>query len=128
MLANVKVGSFPQEVVVSQKYNMAYVTCPEDTVTNPNLRGSVAIIDLNTKSLVKKIYTGHQPHGIAVDEANNKIIVANRNQSDDGPAPHHTSECGGRNGNLVSIDANTLLLNKKKIELSVDPYFVSIKF
>jgi DNA-binding beta-propeller fold protein YncE len=70
---------------------------------------------------------GHQPHGIAVDDANKLVVVANRNQSDDGPAPHHTTECAGRNGNIAFINLNTFEVLPKKIEVTVDPYYVSIK-
>jgi DNA-binding beta-propeller fold protein YncE len=124
----IPVGSFPQEIAISENKNYLFAACMEDTVNFPGLRGSVAVIDLNNLSLIKHVYTGHQPHGIAVDEAKNEVIVTNRNARNGGPAPHHTSDCGGRNGYVTFIDLNTLsLIPDKKIEVSVDPYFVSVK-
>lgn len=126
-LAIINVGSYPQEVVFSNTTNYAFVTCTEDTVTNIGKRGSVAVIDYKTNSLINKLYVGHQPHGIAVDDANKLVVIANRNQSNDGPAPHHTTECAGRNGYITFFNLTTLQLLQKRIEVTVDPYYVSIK-
>lgn len=124
----IPVGSFPQEIAISENKNYLFAACMEDTVNFPGQRGSVAVIDLNSLSLIKHVYTGHQPHGIAVDEAKNELIVANRNARNGGPAPHHSSDCGGRNGYITFLNLNTLeLIPKKKIEVSVDPYFVSVR-
>ena len=99
----------------------------EDEITFPGKVGSVSVINYKTNTLVKSIYTGTQPHGIAVDDAKKLVYVANRNATTKGPAPHHTSLCGGRNGSVSVIDLNTLTLTNKKIEVSVDPYFVDIR-
>lgn len=124
----IAVGTFPQEIAISADNKYMFVACMEDTSHFPGLRGSVAVIDLNNLSLIKHIYTGHQPHGIAIDDARKEVVVTNRNTSNGGPAPHHSSECGGRNGYISFIDLNTLeLIERKKIEVSVDPYFVSIR-
>jgi len=124
----IPVGSFPQELAISENKNYLFAACMEDTINFPGKKGSIAIIDINSLTLIKHVYSGHQPHGLAVDEIKNEVIVANRNTSSDGPAPHHTSDCGGRNGYVSFIDLNTLeLVPKKKIEVSVDPYFVSIR-
>lgn len=128
LLKTIPVGSFPQEIAISESKNYLFAACMEDTLNFPGQRGSIAVIDLNTLSLIKHVYTGHQPHGVAVDDVKKEVIVANRNRSNGGPAPHHTSECGGRNGYITFIDLNTLeLIPKKKIEVSVDPYFVSVR-
>ena len=128
LIKTISVGSFPQEIVISESKNYLFAACMEDTINFPGLRGSVAVIDLNNLSLIKHVYSGHQPHGLAVDEVKQEVIVTNRNTSSGGPAPHHTSACGGRNGYISFIDLNNLeLIPKKKIEVSVDPYFVSIK-
>ena len=37
------------------------------------------------------------------------------NYDTNGPAPHHVSECGGRNGYLTVIDMSTLELYQKKL-------------
>lgn len=128
LLKVIPVGSFPQELAISTNKNYLFAACMEDTVNFPGQRGSVAVIDLNSLSLIKHVYAGYQPHGIAVDDVKNEVIVVNRNTNSRGPAPHHTSECGGRNGYITFIDLTTLeLIPKKKIEVSVDPYFVSIR-
>lgn len=134
LLATIPVGGLPSEMVVSSAYNYLFVTCPEDTVNFPGKRGSVAVIDYNTNSFVKNIYTGHQPHGIGIDDDKGLVYVANRNASSDGPAPHHLGECGGRNGNISFIKLNTLdmLSNEngtiKKVEVSVDPYAIGVRY
>ncbi|MBK8415707.1 MAG: hypothetical protein IPL22_15130 [Bacteroidetes bacterium] len=77
----------------------------------------------------KTINAGYQPHGLAVDEVEGVVFVANRNTpTSGGPAPHHTSSCGGRNGYMTLINLNTLELDDDfKMELSVDPYSVMVK-
>jgi DNA-binding beta-propeller fold protein YncE len=132
LLAIIPVGEKPSELSFSKTTNHLFVTCTEDLKTFPGKRGSVAVINYETNTLEKFIYTGHQPHGIEVDDERKLVYVANRNATSDGPAPHHTNECGGRNGNVSFIDLNTLNMLKsgssiKKVEVSVDPYFVAIR-
>jgi DNA-binding beta-propeller fold protein YncE len=131
LLQVILVGDDPVEFALSPTTGHLYVTCMEDVTTfpaNPNQHGSVAIIDYNTNALVKSIYTGYQPHGIALDEVSGLMVVTNRNVNVNGPAPHHTSSCGGRNGYLTAIDIQTLqLLPGFKPELSSDPYSVAVK-
>lgn len=128
LIKTIAVGTFPQEIAISESKNYLFAACMEDTVNFPGLRGSVAVIDLNNLTLIKHVYTGYQPHGLAVDDVKQEVIVVNRNTNSKGPAPHHTSECGGRNGYVSFIDLTTLeLIPRKKIEVSVDPYFVSIR-
>jgi hypothetical protein len=60
------------------------------------------------------------------------VFVANRNQTTGGPAPHHSSNCGGKNGYITFIDMNTLELvpygtSFKKVEVSVDPYSIAVR-
>lgn len=127
LLAIIPTGSFPQEVVLS-KNGYGFVTCPEDTSSFAGKRGSVTVFNHNNNSFVKNIFVGFQPHGIAVDEEKGLVYIANRNISESGPAPHHTTECGGRNGYLTHIDLYKLeLIEGSQTELSVDPYFISIK-
>ena len=132
LLAAIPVGILPSEMAISSAHNYLFVTCEEDTLTFPGKRGYVAVIDLANNTLKSKIYTGHQPHGIAVDDANNLVYVANRNATTGGPAPHHTGDCGGRDGYITFIDMNTLTLvktgvNDKQVEVSVDPYSIAIR-
>lgn len=133
LLAIIPVGDMPSELSFSKSTNHLFVTCMEDLTTFPGKRGSVAIINYETNTLEKLIYTGHQPHGIEVDDERQLVYVINRNATSDGPAPHHLGECGGRNGNVSFIDLNTLNMlssgssSFKKVEIAVDPYSVSIR-
>lgn len=132
LLATIPVGTLPSEMTFSTSTNYMFVTCTEDTLNFPGKRGSIAVIDYTTNQFVKNVYSGHQPHGIAVDENKKIVVVANRNATSGGPAPHHSSNCGGRNGYVTFIDLNTLDLvtsgsSTKRIEISVDPYSVSIR-
>lgn len=127
-----KQGALPSEMAISTSTHHLFVTCINDTISFPGKRGSVAVIDYNSNSLVQYVYTGWQPHGIAVDDENHVAVVANENITSDGPAPHHVNICGGRNGYITFIDLNTLQTVKnttgtadKKIEVSVDPYSVA---
>lgn len=127
LIARISTGYFPQEMSFSLTSPYLFVTCPDDSVSFPGKRGSVAIINYQTNSLVKKVYTSWQPHGIAVDDDHGLVYVANRNANLQGPAPHHSSDCGGRNGSVSTIDLNTLQVQTKKTEVSVDPYSVAYK-
>ena len=123
LIATIPVGVYPQEMAIATNSPYLYITCMEDTTTFPGKRGSVYVINWETNSVVESIYTGHQPHGIALDEDKQIVFVANRNVVSGGPAPHHASVCGGRNGYVSFIDMTmqTLLVGRN-IELSVDPY------
>jgi YVTN family beta-propeller protein len=133
LLATIPVGAMPSEMAVSASHNLLFVTCEEDTSV-VGKRGSIAVIDITTNSLASTpyIYSGHQPHGISLDDSRNLVFVANRNVTTGGPAPHHSGACGGKNGYVTFIDMNTLTLlqegNKdKKVEVSVDPYSVAVR-
>ncbi len=133
LLATIPVGALPSELSFSTTTPFVYVTCTEDLTSFPGKRGSVAIINYFTNTLVGMIYTGHQPHGIEVDDANKMVYVVNRNYSSDAPAPHHSTECGGQNGNVsfINLSTNTMILTPsggiKKVEVSADPYSVAIR-
>jgi DNA-binding beta-propeller fold protein YncE len=99
----------------------------DDQITFPGKTGSVYVINYNTLQVVCRLYTGHQPHGIAVDDENGRVYISNRNVTLGGPAPHHSSVCNGRNGYMTAIDLNSLLLIPNfQAEVSVDPYGVGI--
>lgn len=123
LLATIPVGVYPQEIVLSTSTPYGYVTCSEDTATYPGKRGSVYQFNWQTNTLVGSVYSGHQPHGITLDEDKQLLIIANRNATVGGPAPHHGSVCAGKNGSLAFIDMTSLtLLDDLELELSVDPY------
>lgn len=131
LLGTVEVGSFPSEMAVDESRNLLFVTCMEDSLLNQGnklKRGSVAVIDYNSMTLEKEIYTGYQPHAIYVDHTMDLVYVGNRNANSEGPAPHHVTECGGRNGTVTAIDLKTLdLLPDFQHEMSVDPYALVVK-
>jgi DNA-binding beta-propeller fold protein YncE len=116
-------GVFPQEIVYSKSANQYFVTCTEDNVTFPNTDGVLTRINAGDYSTTN-IPCGYQPHGIAVDETKKLIYVLSRNISSNGPLPHHTSECKGRNGFVNFVDLNTFTVLPKRYELSSDPYFI----
>jgi YVTN family beta-propeller protein len=123
LIATIPVGVYPQELSISQNSPYGYVTCMEDTATYPGKRGSVYCFNWQTNSAVGSVYTGHQPHGIAVDDVRQLVIVANRNVAPGGPAPHHSSACAGRNGSVAFIDMQTFSIRGDlKLEVGVDPY------
>jgi DNA-binding beta-propeller fold protein YncE len=133
LLASIPVGAMPSEMSFSTSTPYVFVTCTEDFTSFPGKRGSVAVLDYENNVWVTTLYTGHQPHGIEVDDVQKTVLVINRNFTNDGPAPHHSSECGGRNGNIsfINLQSLTMMQNQfggiKKIEIASDPYSVSIK-
>lgn len=127
LLSIIPVGVAPSKMAYSFDKDYLFVSSPEDSLSFPGLRGSITVIDCQSQTIVKKIYAGSQPNGMVVDETTQCLIVANRNFTNDGPKPHHVTECEGRNGYVTYIDLNTLaLIPDKKFEVSVDPYAVAI--
>ncbi len=127
VVASISVPEFPQEMAFTENFPYLFVSCMEASHPDPQKRSYIAVINYQTNSFVKNIYAGFQSHGIAVDDTNNLVYITNRNVSTNGPAPHHSSVCGGRNGNVTAIDLNTLeLVPGFKTEVSVDPYGIGI--
>lgn len=126
LLAVIPTAQFPVEMSMSSSMPYLFVSCMEDTSINPKQHGQIAVINTNTNTVIKYIYSGHQPHDISVDDVHKRVYVGNRNATGGGPAPHHSSVCNGRNGYVTIIDMNTLeLLPGFKTEVSVDPYSFS---
>ncbi len=125
----IPVGTYPVEFARSSNYPYLFVTCMEDPCGDPVCKGSVYVINYETDQIVTKIQTKfYQPHGIAVDDVNDLVYVANRNWDGDGPTPHHTGACAGNNGFVQFIDMNTLeVLTDLKSEVSIDPYQVAVR-
>ena len=120
MLAAIPTAGMPLEMAFSSGY--LFVTCETGN--------AVTVIDYTNLTAAKTIAVGIQPHGIAVDTDENVVYVGNRNTptAPGNIPPHHTSTCGGQNGYMTIIDLNTLeLLPGFKMELSVDPYSVTVK-
>jgi YVTN family beta-propeller protein len=127
LIGTIPVGVYPQEMSISNDPSTPYiyVTCMEDTATYPGNRGSVYIFNWQTNTVVGHVNTGWQPHGLAVNDDKKEVFIANRNVMTGGPAPHHSTSCGGRNGYFTLIDMNTnLLIPGSKTEIIVDPYSV----
>jgi YVTN family beta-propeller protein len=120
----IPVGYYPQEIVYSKGTGEYFVSCPEDITTFPGKRGVISRISGISKTLSGNVACGYQPHGICVDEKTKLLYVASRNYVSAGPAPHHTSQCAGRNGFVNFIDLKTFTVLPKKYEMSVDPYFI----
>jgi YVTN family beta-propeller protein len=114
----ISVGKYPLEMAVAKNKNLLFVTCQEDPdPINSVYKGSVYAINMNTFLVEHVIYQNfYQPHGITVDDTRNLLYVASRNADPNGPAPHHISTCGGRNGYYTIIDLNTYEVIKSGIE------------
>lgn len=126
----IPVGIKPQEFAISSTMPYLFVTCMEDNSTLAGFKGSVYIINYNTLEVVESIYgTFFQPHGIIVDDKEGVFYIASRNSNPNGPAPHHVSDCGGRNGYYQVYDLSTLKpLNGRRYEVTPDPYSFDIRF
>lgn len=129
LITIIPVGHYPVEMAMSNSKPYLFVTCMEDPCDEPVCKGSIYVIDYNTLTVVKSLQSGlFEPHGIAVDDDEGLVFVANRNVNPSGPAPHHVSDCGGRNGYMKFIDLNTLeFITPYRPEVSVDPYSVLAK-
>lgn len=128
LVDQILVSKFPQELAISKKHNLLIVSCTQDDVTFFNHIGSVDIIDIGNLSRIKTLKAGFQPHGLAVDDSRDMAWVANRNIAGSGPAPHHTTECEGRNGYLTAINLQTMEMTTGfRPEVSVDPYSMDIR-
>lgn len=129
LLKVIPMGVYPLEFSFSIKRNRLYVVNQEDPNPKyPGFKGSVYVVDMSTLQVVDKIYERfYQPHGIAVDAVNGLLYVSSRNADPNGPAPHHISECNGRNGFYHIIDIYSGKLKRTSAELSVDPYSLDVR-
>lgn len=129
LLKVIPVGGNPQEMVLSTKEPYLFVSCMNDTVSALEV-GSVYVINYNTGDVVKKV-TGKffQPYALAVDNRSDVLYVFSRNEDRNGPPPHHSGPCFGRNGFYHVYDVHTLEpVNGKRYEISVDPYGAVARF
>lgn len=116
-------GDYPQTLSWSVLTGKCYVSSPYDTQTFPGSTGCLTIVDGLTKQF-QKIPFVPQGHGIFVSDASGKIFAASRNIGGTSYPPHHTTNCAGKNGYLTWLDLFTLQASGKRVELSVDPYFI----
>lgn len=129
VIKHIPVGIFPQEISFSTNpaTPYAFVTCMDDTVTFPGYEGSVAIINYNNYNVVKYVYPGCQPHGVAVDDNGKVVYIACRDLQGRVP-PHHTTACQGNDGYVSFLNIATLTDDiNKRIESSVDPYYIVVR-
>jgi DNA-binding beta-propeller fold protein YncE len=127
LIATIPLDYYPQQMSFSNSTNYLFVACPEDTLSFVGKRGSVTVIDYQSNTIVKKIYAGWESYGVGVDDSKKVVCVSNMNINTGGPGPHHTSNCGGRNGYATFIDLNTLTMLPQKIELGNVPYAISVR-
>lgn len=126
VMGKISLGSSPMGMATFA--SKLFVACPDDFSSFPGKRGSVVVVDKRTNNVIKRLYTGYQPYGIAIDTVNQMAAVVNANISSSGPASHHTSVCGSKNGNVTFIDINTLeLISNKRLEVAVFPCSISAK-
>jgi YVTN family beta-propeller protein len=131
VIAAIPVGTFPQEMDLSPTKGYLFVACMEDAANpQPGRHGSVYVIDYNTYAVVKILYGDfYQPHDVTVDEQDGLVFIPSRNANPNGPAPHHTSACGGRDGWYSVYDLNTLApADNNRYEVTVDPYSSAVRF
>ncbi len=129
LIKTITVGNNPQEMAVSKSEPYLFVSCMNDTISTLEV-GSVYVINYHTGDVVKKI-TGKffQPYALAVDDRNGTLYVFSRNEDRNGPPPHHSGPCSGRNGFYQVYNLHTLEpYNGKRYEISVDPYGAAVRF
>lgn len=129
LLKVIPVDNNPQEMAVSTSEPCLFVTCMNDTISALEV-GSVYIINYHTGDVVEKI-TGKffQPYALAVDDKNGILYIFSRNEDRNGPPPHHSGPCSGRNGFYQVYNIHTLApFNGKRYEISVDPYGAAVRF
>ncbi len=129
LITVISTGKYPVEFSFSKKHHYLFVSCMEDiTFLNEGIKGSITVIDYTNNSAISTIKSGFQPHGLWANDEQELLYVINRNISPDGPAPHHTSYCSGKNGYYNLIDMKTLqIVPKSNRELSTDPYSIAIR-
>lgn len=125
-ITNIATGVYPQEMVISKAKNKMYISCPYDSVTFLGNYGCVYEMNLLNNTMTP-IRVGSMPHGIGVDETKNTLYVASRNILSNGPAPHHTGVCAGRNGFVQTVNMSTHQVSTKRTEISIDPYSVNVR-
>jgi YVTN family beta-propeller protein len=128
VIAKIPLGSVPAFMGFSAATQKLFVSCPDDVNSFAGNRGAVAVIDAGNNTVIKRINTGYQPYGIAVDDVRGVVTVVNANISSGGPASHHVSGCGKKNGNVTFIDLHTMeLVPHKQLEVTVFPFGAAVR-
>ncbi len=128
LVGTVSLGSSPAFMALSPRTQKLFVSCPDDQVTFQGNRGAVVVIDVQTNSIARKIKSGYQPYGVAIDDEHGIAAIVNANISSGGPASHHETGCGKKNGNVTLVDLATLnLVPGKSLEVAVFPFSISAR-
>jgi DNA-binding beta-propeller fold protein YncE len=127
----ISVGAYPQEMAISKKYHYLFVSCMYDDIHtggDAQFRGTIYVLNYDTYEQVGIIRGNFSnPHGLAVDEGRNLLFFASQNV--DGPAPHHPSYSGGRNGYYNVYNIATLQpVTNRRYEVLPDPYSMDSRF
>ncbi len=128
LIRAIPVGAKPQEMAISIKRHIIFVTCMEDEMAAFGYKGAVYAINYDSYETTRIDGPFYQPHGVAVDDAHDQFFVASRNANLDGPAPHHASTCAGRNGYYHVFDLNTFQRVQRRFEVGVEPYSADVRF
>ena len=128
LIAVIPVGKHPQELAISATRPYIFVTCMEDNSSFPGYKGSVYAINYNTYEATRIEGPFYQPHAITVDDQKGVFYVVSRNANPDGPAPHHSASCGGRNGYYHVYDLATFKRLPKRYEVGAEPYSADTRF
>jgi YVTN family beta-propeller protein len=128
VIASVFLNASPTFMDYFKSKNNLFITCTDDTLSFPNNRGSVKVIDLNINQVIKTINPGYQPNGICINSQFDYAAIVNSNISPKGPGPHHTSGCAGRDGYLTFITLSTFeMISSAKYELAVYPFAAAMR-
>lgn len=128
VITSIPLNAGPGMLVLSPQKKLLFVSCMNDSISFPGNKGSVKVIDLQTLTIKKTLYSGYQPNGLSVNDLRQYVLVVNSNINPAGPAPHHVSGCGGRNGYVSYIDLNSLeMIPSKRFELATYPYSAAIR-
>lgn len=124
----VPVGTFPADIAFVDGLNHMVVSCMEDV--SQQGKGLLFQIDMSAWKVVASVNPGYQPKGLSYDPIRKELIVVNRNADPTGAdAPHHYTGCQGNNGYVTKYDPYTQsMVDDYKVEVSVDPYDVDIRF
>ena len=132
LLDVIAVPDQPERMALSPTTGQLFVSCTNDLASWNGAfakRGSVTAISTSDLSVTKTMYAGYQPRELLVDAGNGVLVVLNRNNETDGPASHHSSTCGEKNGYVTLIDLQSLeLVPEYKAEVLADPYTVAGKW
>jgi YVTN family beta-propeller protein len=128
LITVIPVGLHPQELAISTTRPYIFVTCMEDNSSFPGYKGSVYAINYNSFEATRIEGPFYQPHAITVDDQKGVFYVVSRNANPDGPAPHHSASCGGRNGYYHVYDLNTFKRLPKRYEVGAEPYSADTRF